>query len=284
MKLGKLLAGMLLLTSLTVQAGEGGSGIGGGMTFALINWCDDASIMVRETRSEALERLNYNNDKIGALRVFYQGLVAAAASSQETQVGLDNSLTFRAITRGVRLAQLLGIPAVINGGTIPGGVLASTSHVQGLLSFMDWYSLHIQDVAFRVDREHFIPYSSQERPVGTRELEELMVEIAVSQLTGLEDKFVRLKSDRSSYFTTIPVTQYMQALAYLSTEVANDLNETLFSSALECQSKLLVRLSRQVQAYLDGRTTAKDDAIKLNRFVLEVKSITRQIEMRSCAY
>ena len=283
MKFGKLIAAMLLLTSLTSQAGEGGSGIGGGMNFALINWCDDASIMVRETRTEALERLNYNNDKIGALRVFYQGLVAAAASSEETQVGQDNSLTFRAITRGVRLAQLLGVPAIINGGTVSGGALATTSHIQGLLSFMDWYSLHIEDVAFRVDRDHFIPYSTQMRPVGTRELEELMVNIAVSQLTGLEDKFVRLKSDRSSYFTTIPVTQYLQALSYLSAEVATDLNETLFSSALECQSKLLVRLSRQVQTFLDGRTSTKNDAIKLNRFVLEIKSITRQIEIRSCA-
>ncbi|WPU65220.1 hypothetical protein [Peredibacter starrii] len=284
MNFKKLITGMMVLASLTVQAGEGGSGIGGGMNFALINWCDDASIMVRETRAEALERLNYNNDKIGALRVFYNGLIAAAASSEQAPQAQDNSLTYRAITRGIRLAQLLEIPSVINGGKLPDGALIQHNHMQGLLSFMDWYTLHIEDVAFRVDRDHYIPYSTQGRPMGVRELEELLVDIAVSQLTGLEQRFVRLKSDRSTYFTAIPVTQYMQALSYLSAEVANDLKETLFSNALECQSKLLVRLSRNVQTYLDGRTSTKEDAIKLNRFVLEVRSITKQIESRSCAY
>lgn len=285
MKLKKMMTGMMLLLSLTVQAADGGSGIGGGVTFALINWCDDAAIMVRETRNEALERLNYNNDKIGALRVFYQGLIAAAATTANTEVTQQNSLTFRAITRGVRLAQLLGIPTIINGGRIESG-LAGTLQIQGLLSFMDWYTLHIQEVASAVDRTHYIPYSGRrsETPIGTAELEHQLVNIALSQLTGLEKSFVRLKTDRSSYYTTIPTPYFLQALSYLSSETASDLNETLFSSALECQSKLLIRLTRQTQTYLDGRTGSKEDAIKLNRFVLELKGIIRQTELRTCTY
>jgi hypothetical protein len=278
--LKKTFVGMMLAASLAAAA-AGGSGIGGGMNFALISWCDDAAIMVREARSEALDRLNIEGDRIGALRVFYEGLVAAAASSENTEATPENSLTLRAITRGIKLSQLLGIPAVIGGRRTESG-LAGALQIQGYLGYYAWYTNHIAEVASAVDRRHYIPYSTGN--VGTRELEEELVEIALSQVGGLRTNFVRLRGDRSSFYTTVPAPQFLQALAYLAKETAADLNETLFASALECQSKLLLRLSRQVQSYLDGRQGPKDDAIRINRFVLELEHIIRQTESRTCRY
>lgn len=281
MKLKNFFSGLMLLSSLSAFA-AGGSGIGGGMNFALINWCDDASMMVRETREEALERLNYSSDRIGSLRVFYEGLIAAGATSEDTEVTAKNSLTYRAITRGIRMSQLLGVPAIINGGRTETG-LSGELNIQGLLSFMDWYTIHIQDVANKVDRAHFIPYTTRHH-LSTLDLEKQLLDISLSQLVGLKSKFVRLKSDQSSYYATIPATQFMRSLSYLSGEVATDLSETVFANSLECQSKRLNRLSRQIQTYLDGRAGSSDDAIKLNRYVLEMNTIMRQIEHKNCSY
>ena len=280
--LGQLaLAAMLLTSPILSSAHEGGSGVGGGVVFSMISWCDDASIMVSETRDEALSRLSRNNDKIGALRIFYNGLVAAASSSQDAEVDVAESLTYRAITRGVRLSQILGVPALINGGRVAPG-LAGEKHIQGLLSFMDWYTLNIEDVANAVDRAYYIPYRGNQARFSTAVLEQKLVDISLMQLSGLESRFVELKSDRSSYFTKIPVDQFLRALTFISSEVASDLNESLFSSSLECQSKRLVKLSRQAQAYLEGRVDASEDVSKLNKFVLDLRSIMKQVETRTC--
>ncbi len=278
--LKRIMTGIMLVTSLAAGA-AGGSGIGGGVDFALISWCDDAAIMVQESRTEALDRLNIEGDRIGALRIFYEGLVAAAASSQDTDATPQNSLTLRAITRGIKLSQLLGIPAVFGGRGIQPG-LGATLQIQGYLSFLDWYTNYIAQVASAVDRQHYIPYSTGR--TGTRELEEELVSVALSQIEGLRTNFVRLKTDRSSFYTTVPAPQFLQALTYLAKETAADLNETVFASALECQSKLLLRLSRQVQTYLDGRTGPKDDAIRINRFVLDLQHIIELTASRTCRY
>lgn len=282
--LGQLaLAAMLMTAPVLSHSHEGGSGVGGGVVFSMVSWCDDASIMVSESRDEALSRLSQNNDKIGALRVFYQGLVDAAASTQETEIDVADSLTFRAITRGIRLSQLLGVPSIINGAAVAPG-LAGEKHIQGLLSFMDWYTLNIQDVANAVDRAYYIPYTRNHNVnFSTAVLERKLVEIALLQLRGLDNRFVELKTDRSSFYTKVPVEQFMRSLAYISSEVASDLNETLFSSALECQSKRLVKLSRQIQSYLEGRSGNSEDVPKLNKFVLDLRSIMRQVETRSCS-
>ncbi len=260
-----------------------GSGIGGAVTSSIISWCDDASIMIRETREEALSRLNHNNDRIGTLRIFYQGFVAAAASSEDTEQDVGTSLTFRAIARGVRLAQLLGIPSIVNGEVVSND-LAGDKRLQGLIQFMDWYSLFVEETANAVDRTYYVPYRHNRENVtfSTMKLENELVNLSLSLLRSLQNQFLALKADRSSYFTKVPVTQYFQSLAYFSSEVSSDLNETVFASSLECQSKRLLKLSRQAQGYLDGRVSNDEDASKLNKFTLDLKAILKSIELRTC--
>lgn len=275
-----MLAAMLMTGAITVNAG---SGIGGGVNFSLIDWCDDASVIVEETRDEAQDRLSQSSDKAQALRVYYQGLLNAASSSESSGAKPENSLTLRAIIRGIKLAQHLGIPAIINGGRLEEG-LAGVKQLDGQLSFMDWYTSHIMQVANVVDRVHYIPYRGRayDPKISTVALESQIIKVTTDQLKALDSKFVHLKSDGSTYYTTVPTEQFFTALSYLSNEVARDLNENVFSSALECQSKRLVKIARQAQTYVDGRTGHTQDAIKLNKFLIDLRSVVKQILTRSC--
>jgi hypothetical protein len=262
----------------------GGSGIGGGVSFAVINWCDDANIMIQEAGEDAIERLKMSNDKIGALRVFYQGLIAAARTSENTKVDQANSLTYRAIVRGIELAQLLNIPSIIDGSARLEPGVSKEMQILGAISLMNWYYNYIQKVASAVDIPNYIYYSTRGGAVDLATLEKSLISLTLLKLDGLDVNFVSLKSDGSSFFTTIPVTQFLRSLSYLSKIAASDLQETIFSNGLDCQSKRLIRLSRLIQTYLDARSNSSEDAIKLNRFILDLRTISRQIMVRTCSY
>ncbi len=267
-----------LLVVTPVLSTYAGSGVGGGVTSSQISWCDDASVMIEETRDDAIGHLSQSNDKLGAIRIFYTGFLNASQSSDEQDDNLDNLLTYRSIGRGIRIAQLIGIPQILNGAPVEQG-LAGVQQIQGMLSFMDWYSLTVAQGANAVDRSQ---YSRPGAPFSTLALENSMVQLASSQLRGLTQRFVALKSDRSSYIPLIPVTQFLQALSFLSNEIAADLNETVFANSLGCQSSRLVKLSRQIQTFLSARVNNSGDVSALNKFVLDTKSITNQIENRNC--
>lgn len=271
-----ILATLLLATPVTQTFA--GSGIGGGMTLEQMSWCDETSVMIEETREAAISHLSSSGDKVGALKIFYNGYVNAADASDQTDTSLENLLTYRSVVRGIRVAQLIGIPQIINGAPAEAG-LSGVKQIQGMLSFMDWYSLTINQGANAVDRSQ---YGRRDGRFSTLALEDAMVNLAVNQLQGLSDRFVALKSDRSSYVPLIPITQYLAALSFISNELAGDLSETVFSNALGCQSARLVKLSRQIESFLSTRMNASGDMSALNKFTLAAQSIANQISHRTC--
>jgi len=267
----------------TIMLAHAGSGIGGGVLHSMINWCDEASVMVSEARIEALDRLHRGNNRIDALKIFYQGLVEAAGTSEDSDVDVGTSLTYKAIGRGIRLAQILEIPSIINGAPVS-SELKGEKEILGLLSLMDWFSLHIEKVASRVDRVYYLPYNHRRDQIkfSTAVLEQELIQISVSQLKELNKRFIGLKTDKSSFYSRVPVEQYLKSLSYLAQEVAIDLEGTLLSEVLGCQAKKLVKLSRRIQTFLDGRSDNEEDVYFLNKFVLETNIIVNQIINRSC--
>lgn len=286
---------LLLLSSTalnfnTTALAEGGSGVGGAVVTSMMSWCNDVVVGLEESRSDALSRISYGQNKIEAINIYYNGLKNAAAQAENSPVSLGNSLTYRTIARGVRLAQYLGADDVLSGGVGTG--LAEEQKVQSLVSFLDWYYSYISEVSDTVDKTFYIPYAyhrdcrgsycQSDVPFHTLDLEQRMVEVSVKALTELSARFVNVRSARDSYYTTIRVDLYTKALAYLTSEVAIDLEESLFSNALDCQVKRLKSLSRKVQFYNNGRSTNQNDAIKLNEFTLQLNFITRQLTQRTC--
>ncbi|MGE3608930.1 MAG: hypothetical protein AB7I27_05040 [Bacteriovoracaceae bacterium] len=281
-KMVLLLALSMSTASFNSFALEGGSGIGGTVLSASINWCDDASIVIADARDEAMETLGFSNDKVGAIKIMYQGFLDAAAMSDDSSVNTRNSITMRTIARGIKLAQILGVPEIIDGKPVPPG-LEGEEKLRGIISVLDWYSSKIQSLANDVDKNYFIPYASKpQKEFDTKELERKLISHSISNLNELDENFIKIKNDRTSYYSTASTLLYMQSLAFMSQEVAADLKENILGAVYDCQSKKLDKLSGKVSAYIAERGNGESDVVKLNKFVLETRSIAAQIEAQNC--
>jgi hypothetical protein len=264
-----------------------GSGIGGGVVFSRLEWCDEASVIMEQSRLDALERLSVYGQEKDALKVYYYGMIDAIKASEGLEVDPSTSLTLRAISRGIQLSQKIGVVDVISGQETIGSGLEGHQRIQSLLSFIDWYYLEAIKTSDKVDRAQYLSYSYDRRnqdipDFSTAELEINLLDISTGLLRNLDKKFIKMKSSRDSYYSTIGVPSYLKALSFLSSEVSKDLQDSLFSDVYNCHSKKLSTLSRNIDFYLNGRTNQNLDALRLNRFTLELNGILNQINTKTC--
>jgi hypothetical protein len=269
-----------------------GSGVGGGVVYdSIIAWCDETGIILDESRTEAREVLGFTGNHVSALRSYHGGLMKAAEVSQEEgSITVANSVTLKYVARGLKLAQLLGLTDIINGDVdnTSGGL----KQVESLVTFFDWYVGYTKNIGESLDKVFFVPYIMQRDcrgqdcgkipTVSTIELEKRMFNTTVSFLKQLEPTFVRLKTDQNSFYTVVRPVDYLKALSFITIEVSKDLNESLFANAYACQARKLGRLADQMKLYVQTRGNGEMDAIKLNKYTLEMRQIIAALDNKRC--
>lgn len=266
---------------------ESGSGIGGGTIDSRISWCDEIALVIEDSTEEAQQLIGRNNDYRGALEEFYLGFIDALRVPPQATLSASSSLTYRAVSRGVELAQIFGIPEIVE-RTYDADNYQQYVELTSLVRFMNWYSKSIVRVAARIDREHFIPYGYSYSCPGCNaypnmiELQSLFVDTSIDLLEDFNLSFISLKTSRDTFIPAIRVDLYLTALAFLSEEVGKDLEESIFNNAYSCHSRRLERLARKVNRYLLERTDTSLDSVTLNQYTLKINQIVGNIKDETC--
>jgi len=285
MKNSLLILSLCLLSVSGFAREFGGSGIGGGYVFSMVNWCDDAIILLNESKSEAVEKSYVLKDESGALRTYYNGLLMAAELSSQGETSVQNSLTLRSVARGIRFAQILGVPQILS---TERELNSRALEIASFNRFLDWYYSYIEVVANVVDKNYYIPYSYyRSRPelnekFSTKVLEEKFIDVTVQLLKDYAQNFLGLRSQGDAYYPKIDSRIFLMGLSFFTGEASKDLQDSLFSEVYSCQSKKLASLSRRVNSYSSVRSSAIDDPRKISGFALELYSIIDQINSKSC--
>jgi len=268
-------------------ADRGGSDIGGGNLYSsIIAWCDSSSIILEEAKEEALELWGYSNDKVGAIKSFYFGLIAALRSIPAGGINFNNSITYKAISRGIGLSQVLGVPAIIKGQ----GRQTSDKDLDEIISFLNFYYDLVERISQNLDKRLYAPFYVRSvctdctgiPDINTLDLERELVKYTTSQIAEWRTHFIKSRSTSEGYYPTISVVKTLNGLAYLSVESANDLEMSLFNKVYACQAKKLRRLAVKVQHFVTGRMNDSLDAIKLNKFTIKIDEIIKDIKDRDC--
>lgn len=224
---------------------EGGSNTGGsgsGSEFAL-EWCRGNVALLNRYRQQATLAL-LDNDTIGARALLEAGLVKAL--ERKSTQGLDRSLTYKAVSRGLELAAALSIEPTVT----------ADSQVAALLSYYDFISL----IAAKVDIDLYIPYHYTYLPgcpSGNCEgfdiagFEKRFIEYARAQLKWFEESFV-------SEVSVTDVTPrhsakaYLKILEFISKYVADDLESSLWRSKYACTIDTMRLMSEALAAHNTG--------------------------------
>jgi hypothetical protein len=224
-------------------------------------------------------------DSTEALSLFADGLQLASQSAQQVQT-VSQTFTLRYVERGLTLSQILGVDYLLTGQVM------SSSSTNALVSFFDWYLTFTIKMGDELDRSLQIPYVSargcrgascrQIPRVSTSGLEEQSVDLSISALRNLSNKFVRVLPDRTNMYSTIGVPTYLRALSYLLGEVAEDLRYSLYAESYVCQAARMDQLAQQIQSSLNLRQNITQDAIRLNRFSLVLNDILNKLDNNSC--
>lgn len=205
----------------------GGSNTGGSGTGSefVLEWCRGNVALLNRYREQATLAL-LDNDSIGARALLEAGLVKAL--ERKSAQGLDQSLTFKAVSRGLELAAALSSEPTVT----------ADSQVAALLSYYDFISL----IAAKVDIDLYIPYHYTFLPgcpSGNCEgfdiagFEKRFIDYARAQLKWFDDSFV-------AEVNAIDVTPrhsakaYLKVLEFISKYVADDLETSLWRSKYAC--------------------------------------------------
>lgn len=224
---------------------EGGSNVGGsdsGSEFVL-EWCRGNVALLNRYRQQATLAL-LDNDSIGARALLEAGLVKAL--ERKSAQGLDRSLTYKAVSRGLELASALSNEPTVT----------ADSQVAALLSYYDFISL----IAAKVDIDLYIPYHYTYLPgcpSGNCEgfdiagFEKRFIDYARAQLKWFDESFV-------SEVSVTDVTPrhsakaYLKVLEFISKYVADDLENSLWRSKYACTIDTMRIMSDSLAAHNAG--------------------------------
>lgn len=254
---------LALLTSISASA----------QVSRLNDWCNYAGGILNDARIHGREAQGMNGDSVEALTLYKNGLEEALLSAAPIQTQ-GQTFTLRYVQRGLALSQIMGVDDLVEGNN------QNISKSRELVGFFDWYLGFAVDVGQRLDRGLYVPYLNSR--ISSIELENRAIELTGSLLKELDRKFIRTLPDGTNTYSTIGVPAFLQAVAYLLPEIANDLRDSLFAESRVCQARRLDQLSTQIHRYLDTRNGNSFDAIRLNRFVLNLRNIATALETPNC--
>lgn len=268
------------------RAARGGTAIGGGTVYeGLISWCNEAIGILHDSLVAAREAWGLSGQAAEALNLYVDGLEQAQRTAQEVQT-VAQTFTLRYVNRGITLSQILGADSIIAGQTLP------DSSTRDLVTFFDWYIANTKRMGEELDRAINIPYVSSRScrgaqcrdipSVSVASLEDKVVEMTIGVLRNLQNRFVRQLPDRSNYYASISVPNYLRAQSYMLRETAADLRLSLYAESFACQAARMDQLAEQMQRYLNTRRGNSLDAIRLNQFTVTQIDILRKLEHGGC--
>lgn len=268
-----------------ITAKKGGSGIGGGGLYSsMLQWCDTTGVILQDAKDEAQDYQAYGNDRISAMASYYNGLKSAlqnlpTGDSQES----EKPITYKALARGLKIAQIIGVPSIIRGDL---GEVGSDKKFDEILSFFAFYYDFVQTEVISIDQFFYLPYiycpSCDLKRIDIS-LEQQLITYASSQLKNWRTQFIKTKSDLEGFYPTMELSMVLHGLSYLAQETAKDLEHSLFSDGYACQIFELKRLSQKIDFYLVNRGVNNlRDQVQLNSFVLRVDEIITKIKNKSC--
>ena len=253
---------------------RGGSGVGGGNSHRiLLDWCDEANDMLDETRLIAQEELGLYNDKMSALRIYFEGLKSALDAVQTGGNHITSSITYKAILRGLNLSSQLGIIELLYGGGH-----YSNKTLDDAIYFLDDYYQFVIKTAYQYDWNYY----SQGRSIDTLERE--FINFVTSQLNFWLDKFIKSQSNREGSFSTIGLESTLKGFAYLAEQTALDLETSYYNNVYRCQSRQLQRLAQRVSRSLNDSAHPGVQTAKLSIYKEQALQIIRKIETSNCNF
>lgn len=275
-----------ILNGTNRQARDGGTAIGGGTVYeGLLSWCNQATGILQDTLIAAREVWGRTGDASESLNLYVDGLRQAQQSSTGVQT-VAQTFTLRFVQRGLSLSQILGADYII-----AGQVLQDNS-TKDLVSFFDWYVSNTRQMGEQLDAALNIPYVSarncrgsqcrQIPAISTASLEDKVVKTTIDSLRNLQVRFAKQLPDRSNYYTTIGITNYLRAQSFMLGEIADDLRESLYAESFVCQAARMDQLAAEIQRFLNSRRGNSLDAIKLNQFTVTQIDILKKLEHGGC--
>lgn len=260
---------------------RGGSGIGGGNSqTTLIDWCDQASEMLDETRLNAQEKLGLYNDKMSALKIYFEGLRDALEISQNQTA--TSSITYRAILRGLNLSAQLGIIDLVYGN---GNY--SAKKLDDAIYFLDDYYQFVLSTAYQYD-QRFLATNCVDCTRPSRrsidQLEKEFIHFVTSQVRFWVNKFIPEQSNREGAFSTISLNNALQGLAYLAEVSALDLETSYYSNVYKCQSNQLKRLSKRITNAIANTPDQSIQTAKLTIYREQALNVVMKIETSNCNF
>jgi|GEM_PF-3087625 len=268
---------------------EGGSGVGGGNLYtSILSWCDDSSITLQEAQDEAQDLWSLQNDQLGAIHTYYNGLQNALTQVPEEGVNFDSSITYKAISRGLSLSHILGISSLISGDM---RVKHTDKDFRELIDVMKFYYSFIKKVTNNLDKKFYVPYYQQMQCPGctqlpsiqTIELEKEFIRYSVSQINEWRNKFIVTNSNKEGSYPTLNLDLALKGLRFFINETAKDLKHNLLQEVYSCQIKQLKSLANKIEIYtVSRRTDNRLDGIKLNQFTNRIDEIIKNINEKDC--
>lgn len=250
---------------------DGGSNTGGSGTGSefVLEWCRGNVALLNKYRQQATLAL-LENDTIGARALLSAGLQKAL--ERKGMQGLDQSLTYKAILRGLQLATAL------EGET----TVAADSQVAAMLSYYDFVSL----IAAKVDIDLYIPYHYTYLPgcpSGNCEgfdiagFERRFIDYAREQLKWFESTFVA-QTDSIGVTPRHSAKAYLKVLEFISKFVADDLEDSLWRSKYACTIDTMQLMSEALAAHNAGNMAFyRNDKYAVNLTNAEVTQTIAEI-------
>lgn len=251
------------------NAGRGGTNAGrtsplpGGISDQVLQWCTDSQSLLNEYVMQALIATQ-EQDIASVPRILKEGIVEAML--QTPAIGPADSLTYRALSRGLELFQIVEAPEY--------AVDAAT-----VARFMSKYYEFTLKVIQDLDMVHYVPHRYEHGGSDLGAYERAYVHYANRQIEWLLEQYV-YDTGIYGYATRIPVAVYLKALEMVTAYSADDLDSSLWSAKFACVSRDLRKISGRLAVHNTGnKAFYRTDQIALNLTTVEMRAILARIEL-----
>jgi len=290
-----LFIGVLTVSLNAGGARAGGTDVGGtdGGSAFVTSWCNDQFEIMDEAWSEATMQTEYG-DLNGAIATLRQGMLDAA--SRATPETLRQSLTFKAITRGLELER--GVEEAVQ---------TEVNRDETTLQFLRHYYGFVRCEVAGPDLTYNIPYQYRSRTcrncpqIDMAQYEKSFVDYARREVAWVLELFVPAQdgtaaneclrkyngpSDKPAEAAAGSVVRwsvkgYLKALELSTAFAAQDLDDSLWRAGYACTQKRLHSLSDKLATFNFGNRAPymNQDPIAVKRSFADARDIISTINL-----
>jgi hypothetical protein len=264
----KLPPGQIRKLEQPTRLARGGSNNGGGnrgsqAVAETLAWCRGSLGLLAEARSEAI--LAALDDELAqGYRLLQDGMLRALERAR----GEDaySSITWRALSRGIELAQLIDALAD-----------ELDPRHETRLTFLLRYYEFLERTALQLDLPHYVPWTGGK--VDERLFETRFVEYAHEQLAWLLETFTTPSAVYGATPKLLSTRSYLGALEFVVAYTIDDLSESLWSAKHACAIEELTLIGEKLAAHnADNAAYYRDDRRAVNLTHTQLSRISRGLK------